>query len=273
VLFCGIGQYRKHRSLNPPAQSKLNSIMPVPKHIDKNNIPRHVAIIMDGNGRWAKSQGQDRIFGHFNGVDAVRDSLNAATELGVEYLTLYAFSTENWNRPLDEVQALMDLLVKTIVQEINELDEKGVRLMAIGDLQNLPGSCQQELEAAMARTAKNTKVKLVLALSYSARWEIVRAVREIVGKGIPAESITDETIREHLCTHDMPDPELMIRTSGEQRISNFLLWQLAYSELYFTNTFWPDFRKADFYEAIADYQSRERRFGKTSDQLTVNQSE
>lgn len=235
--------------------------------IDRNNIPQHVAVIMDGNGRWARQQGEQRIFGHFSGVDAVRATLKAARNLGVKFLTLYAFSTENWNRPLEEVQALMDLLVKTIIRELDELDDNGVRLRAIGDMNMLPEDCRNELQSAMDRTAGNTEISLVLALSYSAKWEITEAVKQIVEKGIETENISAETISNHLQTNNFPDPELMIRTSGEQRISNFLLWQLAYSELYFTDVLWPDFNESEFYKAICDYQSRERRFGKTSDQI------
>lgn len=237
--------------------------------IDPNNIPQHVAIIMDGNGRWAREKGQERIFGHFNGVEAVRASLKAARRVGVEYLTLYAFSTENWNRPQDEVNALMDLLIQTIVEEINELDENDVKLRAIGALDSLPSSARNQLEAAMEKTASNKGIELILALSYSSRWEIVEAVRSIVSSGVKPEEVTESLISEHLATNDIPDPELMIRTSGEQRISNFLLWQIAYSELYFTPKFWPDFRESDFEDAIKAYQQRQRRFGKTAEQITL----
>ncbi|MEY3399299.1 MAG: hypothetical protein RL220_1893 [Bacteroidota bacterium] len=237
------------------------------EQIDPNRIPRHVAIIMDGNGRWAKSQGRERIFGHFNGVEAVRASLKAATRLGCKYLTLYAFSTENWNRPRHEVEALMNLLVQTVVSEVDELDKNEVRLAAIGDLESLPESCRHELQRGIERTAHHDRIHLVLALSYSGRDEIVKAVKSIVKSGIPAEEINSEVISNHLATSSYPDPELMIRTSGEKRISNFLLWQIAYTELYFTETLWPDFTEEDFYQAIADYQSRERRFGQTSEQL------
>lgn len=238
--------------------------------IDLNRIPQHVAIIMDGNGRWAKSQGKERIFGHFNGVEAVRASLKAATKAGVKYLTLYAFSTENWNRPKEEVEALMNLLVHTIVEEIDELDKNEVRLHTIGDTASLPESCKTELERGMERTAHHSRVNLILALSYSARWEILNAVKQIVSQGIKEENITEEIISKHLTTAPFPDPELLIRTSGEKRISNFLLWQIAYAELHFTETFWPDFNEEDFYKAICDYQSRERRFGKTSEQIKSN---
>ncbi len=240
--------------------------------IDPLRIPRHVAIIMDGNGRWAKSQGRERIFGHFNGVEAVRASLKAATRIGTQYLTLYAFSTENWNRPKEEVEALMNLLVQTVMGEIDELDKNEVRLTAIGDIENLPDSCREELKRGMERTASHSKVHLILALSYSSRWEMVQAVREIVKEGISPENITAETIDKHLDTRGFPDPELLIRTSGEKRISNFLLWQIAYTELYFTETLWPDFTEEDFYAAVLDYQSRERRFGQISEQLLKTNS-
>lgn len=238
--------------------------------IDLNRVPQHVAIIMDGNGRWAKSQGKERIFGHFNGVEAVRASLKAATKAGVKYLTLYAFSTENWNRPKEEVEALMNLLVHTIVEEIDELDKNEVRLHTIGDTDSLPDSCKIELQKGMDRTAHHSKVNLILALSYSARWEILNAVKQIVSQGIKEENINEAIISQHLTTAPFPDPELLIRTSGEKRISNFLLWQIAYAELHFTETFWPDFNEEDFYKAICDYQSRERRFGKTSEQIKSN---
>ncbi len=237
--------------------------------IDKNRIPSHVAIIMDGNGRWAESQGKERVFGHLNGVGSVRDSLKAATKIGVDYLTLYAFSTENWNRPKEEVEALMDLLVKTIMNEIDELDSNGVRLMAIGDLGNLPQKCLSELQNGIERTKSNDQITLVLALSYSSKWEIINAIKKAIDSGISSEDFDDKAFESHLCTTNIPDPELMIRTSGEKRISNFLLWQLAYSELYFTETHWPDFDQEEFYKAVCEYQSRERRFGKTSDQITI----
>ena len=237
--------------------------------IDKTRVPRHVAIIMDGNGRWAKSQGKERIFGHSHGVESVRAALKAATLSGVEYLTLYAFSTENWNRPKEEVDALMNLLVHTIVGELPELDENQVRLHAIGDLDRLPEDCHSELNRAMDHTAGHKRVNLILALNYSARWEITNAVKQIVAEGIQAESITDDLFASKLSTAAFPDPELLIRTSGEERISNFLLWQIAYAELYFTDTLWPDFREEDFFAALVDFQSRERRFGKTSEQIAA----
>lgn len=241
--------------------------MSLSDQIDLSNVPNHVAIIMDGNGRWAKNQGKERIFGHFNGVEAVRASLKAATRAGVKYLTLYAFSTENWNRPKDEVDALMNLLVHTIISEVEELDKNEVRLHAIGNLDNLPESAIDELQKGMDQTAKNDRVHLILALSYSARWEISNAIKQIIDQGISSELVTDELISQHLTTAAFPDPELLIRTSGEKRISNFLLWQIAYAELYFTETLWPDFNEEEFYKAILDYQQRERRFGKTSEQL------
>ena len=241
--------------------------MSILDQIDQSNIPTHVAVIMDGNGRWAQSQGKERIFGHANGVESVRSTLKAATKAGVKYLTLYAFSTENWNRPKTEVDALMNLLVDTILGELAELNKNEVRLHAIGDIESLPDHCRSELAKGMQATANNNKINLILALSYSARWEILHAVKGIVAAGIEADSITIDTISQHLTTRAFPDPELLIRTSGEQRISNFLLWQIAYAELYFTDTLWPDFREEDFYTALLDYQSRERRFGKTSDQI------
>lgn len=242
--------------------------------LDKNNIPLHVAIIMDGNGRWAKKQGEDRIFGHHEGVNSVREIVEACGEIGVKYLTLYAFSTENWNRPKEEVDALMELLVSSISMETPNLLKKGVRLKVIGDIASLPLSCQQELQESINTTANNTTVTLILALSYSSKWEITNAMKEIAKKieegKLSSKEITSKHIDEHLNTRDYPEPELMIRTSGEHRISNFLLWQLAYAEFYFTDTLWPEFRKQDFYKAILSYQNRERRFGKTSEQISQN---
>jgi undecaprenyl diphosphate synthase len=241
------------------------------ENINLSKLPKHIAIIMDGNGRWAKQQGAQRIFGHENGVRSVRDAVEACAELGINYLTLYAFSTENWNRPKEEVMALMQLLVHTISAETKTLNENNIRLTAIGDLDSLPDDCHKELLEAIDKTKSNTRTTLVLALSYSARWELVNAMKQIAekieNKKLSSSSITENTINEHLCTAGMPEPELMIRTSGEHRISNFLLWQLAYAELYFTEKLWPDFQKEDLYEAILDYQNRERRFGKTSEQL------
>lgn len=239
--------------------------------LDKNNIPKHVAIIMDGNGRWAKQKGEMRIFGHTNGVESVRESLTAAAEIGVKYLTLYAFSTENWNRPKEEVAALMDLLVKAIYDEVEELNEKGVRLETIGNTSILPTSCREALAKAKDRTKNNNKITLILALSYSSRWEIAQAVKtmaeESISGKLDVETINEDLISSYLSTSDFPDPELLIRTSGENRVSNFLMWQLAYTELYFTETLWPDFKKEHFFKAIKDYQDRERRFGKTSEQI------
>jgi len=234
--------------------------------LDKTRLPKHIAIIMDGNGRWAKERGYDRIFGHQNGVTSVRETTEAAAEIGIEYLTLYAFSTENWSRPQSEVDALMELLIDTIEKETPILNKNNVRLLAIGDLSRLPGNAGEKLQRCIATTASNTGLALVLALSYSSRWEITNAVKEIcseiqAGK-CTVNDINDELISNHLTTKSIPDPDLLIRTSGEIRISNFLLWQIAYSELYFTQTHWPAFRKENFYQAIYEFQQRERRFGK-----------
>jgi undecaprenyl diphosphate synthase len=241
------------------------------EHIDFNNLPQHIAVIMDGNGRWAKRKGAMRIFGHRNAVQAVRDVTEGCGELGIKYLTLYAFSTENWNRPKEEVDGLMELLVNTLKQEIEKLMENRVRLITIGDTSHLPGNCQENLAWAIDKTKDNTGLNLVLALSYSGRWEITRAVKQLTadiqaGK-VSANDINENVIENYLQTSGIPDPELLIRTSGELRISNFLLWQIAYTELYITPTLWPDFRKEHLYEAIWSYQQRERRFGKTSEQL------
>jgi undecaprenyl diphosphate synthase len=241
------------------------------EHIDFNNLPQHVAVIMDGNGRWAKRKGAMRIFGHRNAVQAVRDVTEGCGELGIKYLTLYAFSTENWKRPKEEVDGLMELLVNTLKQEINKLMENNVKLITIGDTSHLPGNCQENLAWAIDKTKNNGGLKLVLALSYSGRWEITQAVKSITrdvleGKLSPND-VNERTIENYLQTSGIPDPELLIRTSGELRISNFLLWQIAYTELYITPTLWPDFRKEHLYEAIWSYQQRERRFGKTSEQL------
>jgi len=248
--------------------------MDLKQSINKSNIPQHVAIIMDGNGRWAKQLGKDRVVGHHEGVNSVREIVEACGEIGVKYLTLYAFSTENWNRPKDEVDALMELLVATISMETPNLNSKGVKLQAIGDIKSLPESCQQQLQESIDITSKNTTVTLILALSYSSKWEITSAVKEIAkqiesGK-LKSLEITSKNIEENLSTNKYPDPELMIRTSGEHRISNFLLWQLAYAEFYFTDTLWPDFRKDEFYKAIISFQNRERRFGQTSEQISTN---
>ncbi len=241
------------------------------EQIDLNKLPEHIAIIMDGNGRWAKNQGKFRVFGHESGVLSVKDIVEGCVEIGVKYLTVYAFSTENWNRPIDEVNALMELLISTINQEAETLNKNNVRLNAIGDLKSLPQKCIDDLADAMEKTGKNTKCTLTLALSYSAKWEIVDAAKKVaqqVKDGVLSVDQIDENVfANQLSTTNIPDPELMIRTSGEHRVSNFLLWQMAYTELYFTETLWPDFRREDLFEAIVDYQKRERRFGKTSEQL------
>jgi undecaprenyl diphosphate synthase len=241
------------------------------EQIDLSKLPAHIAVIMDGNGRWAKKKGALRIFGHRNAVQAVRDVTEGCGELGVKYLTLYAFSTENWNRPKAEVDGLMELLVSTLKQEISTLMENQVKLATIGDINTLPGDCQKNLEWAIDQTKNNKGMTLNLALSYSGRWEIMKAVNKLAadvkdGKLVPGE-INEKTFENYLQTSGIPDPELLIRTSGELRISNFLLWQIAYTELYITPTLWPDFRKEHLYEAIWSYQQRERRFGKTSEQL------
>ena len=241
------------------------------ERVDLQRLPRHVAIIMDGNGRWAKEQGQDRLYGHFHGVESVRSIVEGSAEIGIEYLTLYAFSTENWERPEYEVVGLMELLVNTIQKELDSLHKNNIRLHVIGDLNMLPDYTRKELDVALARTANNTGMNLVIALSYSGRWELLNAVKNIAHdvkmNKINVEDINQDTLQKYLCTSDFPDPELMIRTSGEFRISNFLLYQLAYAELYFTNVRWPDFRKENLYEALLDFQNRERRFGKTGDQI------
>jgi len=238
---------------------------------DKDQLPKHIAIIMDGNGRWAKKHNKPRIFGHKNGVLSVRDVVEGAGEIGLNYLTLYAFSTENWNRPKVEITALMQLLVNTISKEVKSLNDSNVRLMAIGDLKSLPGNCEKEMLKAIEKTKKNTGLTLVLALSYSSKWEIINAIKGLVSdvkNNHLAINDIDETIfQNYLQTSQIPDPELLIRTSGESRISNFLLWQVAYSELYFTEKLWPDFRKEDLFKAIGNFQKRERRFGLTSEQL------
>lgn len=239
--------------------------------IDKSRLPKHIAIIMDGNGRWAKEKGQDRLYGHFHGVESVRNIVEGAGELGIEYLTLYAFSTENWDRPEYEVTGLMELLVDNMRKETPVLKKNNIKLHVIGDIKMLPQNARNGLLEVLAETEDNTGMNLIIALSYSSRWELVNAVKNIAidvqaGKITPA-SITQDTLQAYLTTSAFPDPELMIRTSGEYRISNFLLYQLAYAELYFTNVRWPDFRKENLYEAIIDFQSRERRFGKISEQI------
>jgi undecaprenyl diphosphate synthase len=241
------------------------------QQIDTSKLPKHIAVIMDGNGRWAKNKGAARVFGHRNAIKAVRETAEACAELGIQYLTLYAFSTENWSRPKDEVDALMQLLVSTIRSETQTLTKNNIRLESIGDIAHLPKVCQKELQEAKELTRHHTGLTLILALSYSGRWEIIEAVRQIaqeVEKGhLHASEITDEVFAHHLNTKNIPDPELLIRTSGEMRISNFLLWQIAYSELYMPEVLWPDFRREHLYEAILSYQKRERRFGKISEQV------
>ncbi len=245
--------------------------MDLKSQINLEKLPKHIAIIMDGNGRWAKQHGKPRVFGHRNGVKSVRETTEAAAELGVEYLTLYAFSTENWNRPQFEINALMTLLVETLRKEIDTLNKNNIRLQAIGDLSKLPEKTYKALMEGIEATSQNSRMTLVLALNYSARWEILNATKilaeEINKKQLTPADINEKTFENALSTHGMPDPELLIRTSGETRISNFLLWQIAYAELYFTSIFWPEFRKNNLYEAILDFQKRERRFGKTSEQL------
>lgn len=242
--------------------------------IDSQNIPAHVAVIMDGNGRWAKQRGGLRVFGHQSAITAVRETVEEAAELGVKYLTLYAFSTENWNRPALEVTALMQLLVHTIRQETATLLKNSIRLQAIGDISTLPANCRRELAEAIELTKTGSRMTLLLALSYSGRWDLTQAAQRLatdVANGrLHATDITEATVSNYLATAGIPDPELLIRTSGEQRISNFLLWQLAYTELYITDLLWPDFRREHFQEAIRAYQRRERRFGKTSEQIAVS---
>ncbi|MFN8306492.1 MAG: isoprenyl transferase [Ferruginibacter sp.] len=239
--------------------------------IDMQRLPSHIAIIMDGNGRWANEKGEDRLFGHLHGVESVRNVVEGAAELGIKYMTLYAFSTENWDRPEYEVTGLMALLVDTIHKEVPTLNKNNIRLHVIGDVSMLPDEARAELNQALLETSSNTGLNLIMALSYSSRWELETAIRQIASDvksgALDPVSINQDLIRTYLATKDFPDPELMIRTSGEHRISNFLLYQLAYSELYFTNTLWPDFRKENLYEAILDYQGRERRFGKTGQQI------
>lgn len=239
--------------------------------LDRNNIPQHIAIIMDGNGRWAQKKGAMRIFGHRNALAAVRDSIEICAEIGVKYLTLYAFSTENWSRPQDEINALMEILINSITDEVPTMMKNNIQLSSIGDINSLPPSAQAKLKEAKELTGKNTGLTVFLALSYSGRWEIENALKEIVKKVVEGqlniEAIDQQVIADHLNTKGVPDPELLIRTSGELRISNFLLWQLAYTELYFTELLWPDFRREHLLEAVLDYQRRERRFGKTTAQI------
>ncbi|MFP3860189.1 MAG: isoprenyl transferase [Bacteroidales bacterium] len=243
--------------------------------IIKERLPGHVAIIMDGNGRWAKKRGNQRIFGHKNGVKAVRETVEAAAELGVSYLTLYAFSRENWSRPKSEIEALMNLLVLTIDRETKTLLDNNIKLTTIGDIESLPENVKTKLDLIKNKTATNEGLTLVLALNYGARWEIANAMQkfgEDVKEGRITPEVNSKIVQKYLTTTDIPDPDLLIRTSGEQRLSNFLLWQIAYSELYFTEILWPDFRKESFYDALIDYQKRERRFGKTSEQLVNNET-
>ncbi len=241
-------------------------------HINLQNVPKHVAVIMDGNGRWAKGKGMSRVFGHKNAITAVRETIETAAEIGVEIITLYAFSTENWNRPKLEVDTLMNLLINSLKKELNTLLKNNVKLNVIGATENLPKTVQKTLKEVIDKTKNCNKITLTLALSYGAREEIVNTIKNIskkvVNKELLIEEINENIINNHLYTFNLPDVDLMIRTSGEQRISNFLLWQLAYAELYFTDVLWPNFRKEHFYDAIIDYQNRERRFGKTSEQIT-----
>jgi undecaprenyl diphosphate synthase len=252
------------------AEKRTDSIL---HQLSSEKLPQHIAVIMDGNGRWAKMKGRPRVFGHKNGVSAVREVTEACAELGVPYLTLYAFSTENWNRPITEVSALMELLVLTIGRELKTLQKNNVRLNAIGKLDFLPERCRQELLSAIEKTKNNTRMTLTLALSYGSREEMADAFgkmyQDIQAGNLNAADITPATIDKYLYTSGIPDPELLIRTSGEYRISNFLLWQIAYAELYFTDKFWPDFTREDLYQAIFNFQQRERRFGKISEQITV----
>ncbi len=239
--------------------------------IDLLKLPQHVAIIMDGNGRWAAKNGEDRLYGHVHGVGSVRRVVEACSELGIQYLTLYAFSIENWERPTQEIKGLMELFVESLKKEIHALHKSNIKVHMIGDSNMLPANAQRELNDSMAVTKKNTGLNLIIAISYGARWEIIHAVQNIAmdikAGNIDPSNITDKVFQTYLCTRDFPDPDLFIRTSGEHRISNFLLYQLAYTELFFTETLWPDFNKEDLYKAILAYQKRERRFGKTSNQL------
>lgn len=230
--------------------------------IDPHNLPQHIAITMDGNGRWAKSRGKLRVFGHRNGVKAVRETVEAAAEIGIKFLTLYAFSTENWMRPKLEVNSLMNLLISSIINETKTLMKNDIKLMAIGDINKIPKTAKNKLDSVIEKTKNNGKMSLILAISYSGRWEIINAVKKIIKNNVDANEINEHLFEQYLDTKNVPDPELVIRTSGEHRISNFLLWQIAYSELYFTKVFWPDFRKKDFINAIVEYQKRDRRFGK-----------
>lgn len=246
--------------------------MSLVEKIDKSRLPEHVAVIMDGNGRWAKQRNLDRSMGHVEGVNTVRRITETASELGVKYLTLYTFSTENWNRPKEEVDALMNLIVVAIERETPDLIKNNVRLTMVGDIDRMPEFAATRLRKCMDDTSHCTGLTLILALSYSSRWEIIEACKSIASQvksgEIAVDDITDELFSKNLSTKDIPDPDLLIRTAGDYRISNYLLWQIAYSELYFTQVYWPDFSKEDFYAAVIDYQSRERRFGKTSEQVS-----
>jgi undecaprenyl diphosphate synthase len=245
--------------------------MSILSQINLDNVPQHIAIIMDGNGRWAKKQGEQRLYGHSIGVDSVKNTVKAAQKIGVKYLTFFTFSTENWNRPKEEIDGLMNLLVQSIANEVDEMNENGVRIMSIGDNSQLPIDAQNEINAAMESTSKNEDITMVLALNYSSRWEITNAVKlisqDIKTDKIKNEEINVDLISSYLTTNKIPDPELLIRTSGEHRISNFLLWQIAYTEFHFTEVLWPDFNADDLYKAVLDYQSRERRFGMITEQL------
>ena len=237
--------------------------------LDQNKLPKHIAITMDGNGRWAKTKGRLRIFGHQNGIKAVRDTVETAAKIGVKYLTLYAFSSENWKRPKKEVNALMSLLVSSINKETKTLIKNNISLSTIGETKKLPKNAQDQLKRIIEKTKSNSRMNLILALSYSGRLEIINGIKKIIEAGLPHKEINESNFKQYLNTKDVPDPELLIRTSGEYRISNFLLWQIAYSELYFTDILWPDFRGSDLIEAIKDYQKRERRFGKTTEQIHI----
>ena len=241
------------------------------EEIDRTRVPQHVAIIMDGNGRWAMKQQHERIFGHHNGLTAVHKAVEGGVRLGIKYMTLYTFSTENWNRPQTEVDGLMELLVKAVLDETETLMTNNVRLRMIGDLQRLPERSRTMLEKCMAETAGNTAMTLVLALSYSSRWEIAQALKQICAERLDPATVDEETLRRYLCTSEYPDPDLLIRTGGELRISNFLLWQMAYTEFYFTDILWPDFQQEDLCDAVLEYQRRQRRFGKTEAQIEAGE--
>ncbi len=241
------------------------------EEIDKTRVPQHVAIIMDGNGRWAMKQQHERLFGHQSALTAVRQTVESGVRLGVKYMTLYTFSTENWNRPQAEVDGLMELLVKAVLDETETLMKNNVRLTMIGDLQRLPERSRTMMEQCMTETEGNTTMTLILALSYSSRWEIAQALKKICAEGIAPENVDEETLRHYLCTSDIPDPDLLIRTGGELRVSNFLLWQMAYTEFYFTEILWPDFRQDDLCDAVLEYQRRQRRFGKTEAQVEAGE--